>query len=141
MRHENEAVMELSKYPPDELAAALVEATSAHEDGRHDSILAKAIAVAAERWTEITSSDDSALESVFGVYLVAADLENLLGVVIGENEVWDKLSRTERSEISTVMAALGRITEGHRSRRDEERAIEQRRDMVRQWTRELVESA
>ena len=141
MRHENEAVMELSKYPPDELAGALMEATAAQEDQRRASILAKAIGVAAERWAAITSDDASDREAVFGVYLVAADLKNLLDVVTGDSEVWEKLSRSERSEIVDTMAALGRITGGYRARRNEEHAAEERKAMVRQWTREIARSA
>jgi transcriptional regulator with XRE-family HTH domain len=141
MHHENETVMKLSKYPADELAGALVEATAALEDERHDSIVSKAIAVAAERWAGITSDYSSDRGSVSGIYLVAADLENLLSVVMGDTEGWEKLSRLERSEIATVMAALGRVTEGYHTRADEEHATEQRRAMMRQWTRELEKSA
>jgi excisionase family DNA binding protein len=111
------------------------------EEERRESILAKAIAVAAERWEGITSEPSSDRGSASGVHLVAADLENLLSVVMGDEEVWGKLSGHERSEIATVMAALGRVTEGYQAQREEEHATEQRRAMVRQWTRELDKSA
>jgi transcriptional regulator with XRE-family HTH domain len=142
MRHENEAVMELLKYPAEELVGALIDTAAAREDERHDSILAKAIGVAAERWAAITTANLASpsgpdRESVPGVYLVAADLENLLSIVMGDGEVWEKLSRVERSEIATVAAALGRVTEGYHDHKDEAQAAEQRRAMVRQWTREL----
>lgn len=144
-RHENEAVMELLKYPANELAGALIDTAAAREAERHDSILAKAIGVAAERWAAITTANLASpgpdRESVPGVYLVAADLENLLSIVMGDVEVWEKLSRVERSEIATVAAALGRVTEGYHDHKDEEQAAEQRRAMVRQWTREIATSA
>src|ERR687890_1832960 len=67
MRHENEAVMELLKYPADELAGALLEAAAAFENERRNFILAKAIAAAAERWVGITSGGSSDDENASGV--------------------------------------------------------------------------
>lgn len=147
-RHENEAVMELSKYPPDELAGALVEAAAALENERRTSTVVKAVGIAAERWAGITSGNSSDDEDVPGVYLVAADLEDLLGGVMGDNDVWEKLSNAERSEIASVMAALGRVTEGYLARQAEEHArdhwrgmAEQRRAMAHQLAREIAKSA
>ena len=141
MRHDNEAVMELLKYPADELAGALLEVAVAFEHERRNFILAKAIAAAAERWVGITSGDSSDDEDAPGVYLAAADLEGLLSVEVGDYEAWEKLSDGERSEIATVMAALGRVTEGYHEQREAEQDTERRRALVRQWTRELTESA
>jgi transcriptional regulator with XRE-family HTH domain len=147
MRHENEVVPRLLEYSPDELAGSLIEMGSRCAEieeaqaERHHSILAKAIAAGAERWAHIASDDDNGREGAFGVYLVAADVNNLLSVVMGDEKTWEHLSSQEKAEISTVMATLGRITEGYRERREEERATEQQkqmqRHMLRQWTREI----
>lgn len=138
-RHENEAVPQLSKYPAEELAAALFETATAREEERSDSILAKALAVAAERWARVTSAGEA--ENAPGVYLVAADLEELLSIVIGDGERWERLSSTERSELATVAAAFGRITEGYHARKEDEQAANQRQAMVRQLTRKLAKTA
>jgi transcriptional regulator with XRE-family HTH domain len=142
MAHENDAVEQLSRYPSDELAAALLQTAAAREEERSSSILAKAVAVGAERWADITSSGGpDGRESAFGIYRVAADLKGLLNFVMEDHTVWEKLSGTERAEIAGVVATLGRLTESYRDRRDEEQAAKQRRAMTRQLTREIAKSA
>jgi transcriptional regulator with XRE-family HTH domain len=107
---------------------------------RRFSILAKATAITAERWANITAHGSNR-ESASGVYLAAADLKNLLSEVMDTEEVWEKLSSQERGEIASVIAALGRVTEGYHARREVERTAEQQREMMRQLTREIGMSA
>jgi excisionase family DNA binding protein len=132
----------------------LVQARLLNFEERRPSIVAKAILTAAERWASITGDSGTDRPRAAGIYLAAADLENLLSVVVGDGEMWGKLSSQERSEIANVMSAVGRVTDQYHTRwkadraaEEEDRAAEQQRAaqraeekaMLLQFTREIYQ--
>jgi excisionase family DNA binding protein len=113
-------------------------------DGHRLSRFAEAIVVAAERWGEAMSNPD--MDDTKRVVLIDAALE--LSSVIAEpveEENWEALPNQERLEIATTTEKLVeaakqglRHAEESKEARDQEEQINQRREQMREWTREIA---
>jgi transcriptional regulator with XRE-family HTH domain len=114
------------------------------EDERHLSRFSEAIIAAAERWGEAVASTDMDDSKRFGIIDAALDLSDLIsGTVRGEQD-WDAIPNHERLAIVTTMeklveaANLGlRHAKKSKEARYQEEQVNQRRDQVREWTRQI----
>ena len=110
--------------------------------GRRFSMLAKAIVVASERWADMTAKSAADHGRASGMVTMASDLKGILETVMEEyEEAWEKVPSQEKGEITSVVAALNRVTQEYRASQEVERVADQRRAMVRQLTDELEKSA
>jgi excisionase family DNA binding protein len=113
-------------------------------NGQHLSRFAEAIIAAAERWGEAVASTDMDDSKRFGIIDAALDLSDLIsGTVRGEQD-WDAIPNHERLAIVTTMeklveaANLGlRHAKKSKEARYQEEQVNQRRDQVREWTRQI----
>jgi excisionase family DNA binding protein len=113
-------------------------------DGRHLSRFAEAIVTAAERWGEAVSSTDMADARRFGLIDAALDLSGVIAERV-EEEDWEAIPNQERLAIVTTMEKLSeaanlglRHTEESKEAEDQEEQVKQRREQVREWTRQIA---
>jgi transcriptional regulator with XRE-family HTH domain len=122
MRHENDAAMELSMYPPDELAGALLEATAALEDERPFRYLRGWRAFVrrlVHRWEEVPPKTSAEISVLFDA--MAALVEQ--GVFDPSNVT----SASEQSELQLTIKGFEALNEIA----DSVEKNEQRRDALR----------
>jgi excisionase family DNA binding protein len=113
------------------------------EDGQRLSRFAEAIVAAAERWGEAMSNPDMNDRKRFGLIDAALDLSGVIAERV-EEEDWEAIPNQERLAIVTTMeklseaAKLGlRHTEESKEAEDQEEQVKQRREQVREWTRQI----
>lgn len=122
MRHENDAVMELSKYPPDELAGALLEATAALEDERPFRYLRGWRAFVwrlVHRWEEDSPKTSAEISPLFDAM-----------TALVEQGVFDPSNATSASEQSELQLTIKGF-EALNEIADSVEKNEQRRDALR----------
>jgi transcriptional regulator with XRE-family HTH domain len=108
------------------------------------SRFAEVIVAAAERWGEAVSSTDIADAKRFGMIDAALDLSDLISESVRGEEDWEAIPNQERLEIVTTMERLTEVAEqGIRhlqesgEARDQEEQVHQRRQQVRELTRQI----
>lgn len=107
------------------------------------SRFAAAIIAAAERWAEAVSSTDMADAKRLGLIEAAQDLSGVIAEHV-EEEDWDVIPNQERLAIVTTMEKLLEATkrglrhaEESKEARDQEEQVNQRREQMREWTRQI----
>ena len=112
-------------------------------NGQRLSRFAEAIVAAAERWGKAMSNPDMNDMKRFGLIEAAQDLSGVIAERV-EEEDWDAIPNQERLAIVTTMeklveaAKLGlRHAEESKEARDQEEQVNQRREQVREWTRQI----
>src|SRR5215208_6402234 len=117
------------------------------EEERRSSRFSEAIIAAAERWGEAVSSPEMADSRRFGFIDAALGLGGVIGDRV-EEEDWEAIPNHERLEIVTTMEKLTEVAKRGIRRleeageaRDQEEQVNQRREQVRELTRQISISA
>jgi excisionase family DNA binding protein len=141
-----QALIEEGEVSPKALRRSSLEPTLLNglEEERHLSRFSEAIIAAAERWGEAMSNPDMNDRTRFGLIDAALDLSDLISGTVRGEEDWEAIPNHERLAIVTAMeklveaANLGlRHAENSKEAEDQEEQVKQRREQVREWTRQI----
>jgi excisionase family DNA binding protein len=112
-------------------------------DGQRLSRFAEAVVAAAERWGEAMSNPDMNDMKRLAIMSAALKLSDVISERV-EEEDWEAIPNQERLEIVTTMEKLTEVaergirhTQESREARDQEEQVNQRREQVREWTRQI----
>jgi transcriptional regulator with XRE-family HTH domain len=114
------------------------------EDERHLSRFSEAIIAVAARWGEAVSSPDMNDGERLAIIGAALQLSDVISERV-EDENWETIPNQERLEIVTTMEKLVeaanqglRHAEESKEAGDQEEQVNQRREQMREWTRQIA---
>ncbi len=88
------------------------------EEERRTPVLAKALATQAAAWLRAVADSTTDLDTALGIVTAAADLENLLSIILGDEESSKGLSGEDLGEITRAMKLLEDVSAQYSSRLD-----------------------